>query len=1365
MNNFEYVNIDEILSTNNSIRGSRIDVNQDRKIIVPKIEPYIPSQTSDGIESVELHVFLPNTAYIGSSYDINTWKLERDNTTQKTKLSLDIHRDLGKGGMQLLPGSYRVVYNFFRNLIGSYNSNTQLFISEISTDRTELKLSLVTSTDAVGLAAIQDFVLGYLRPSKYLPPIILNFGENKILDVINVTSDGSTTSFFVKLYNQLPADLDLNYQCWVGSQILKPWIDTVNVIPDQVQENVHYISGPNFEVDYDYWISTETDYKSWNEILSSNVQTSQEILNRYISGSNVPVTLNVNFREFENFIFYSSAEERVNNFFYKVGLVEYYNNELDILNTYTGSLLANKIKVQSLKDKVISGFDDFEKWLYYETTGSNFYTTQATASVVPYPKYEVASSSSIYTIATKEGKYVMYSTGSTEAGDWYDRVIEIAQDYDLKNYNALNKAIPEYLREDTSNDQFTTFVNMIGQHFDVMYLYTDHLIKKNLRKENPKDGLSQDLIFDATRNLGWTLSHGTQAKDLWEYALGVSGSGEPIWTGKTTTNKYLAKTSEERTKEIWRRILNNLPYIYKTKGTPRAIKALLSAYGIPQSILSIREFGGPDNADIGQIPRAEWEKQTYFLRYEGSYSAVANNQSVRVPWERINDATGSWKYPDTVTMRWKMEPNSLYSYSLDQKQTVLQKNSGSIPNWFVMIDKDGTDVERGSLTLFIGSGSLSGSYSSSYSSSITGSYPFSSSVLISTWVPSSVYSMTYKSASITDEYLFDDVPLNIMIRRSGSFDASGSDQRYDLILKTNKYGKIAVERSASILVSGATEFDYNTAWSSDGQLYIGSGSNSFTNNVLSGSIYELRYWSSILDEASFDNHVLAARAYNGNTSTSSFYDLQAQFKFWTRFDAASTGSIHSSHPDQNKITFFSSSKIAYLTNFSSASFESINEVYNMEVATVGSNTPFTEKVRVDSGSLQAGLSPIVSTEVSAFDNFSLDSNKLMVAFSPQNVINEDIYEAIGNTAIDDYFGEYSNIDNDEYPRLKWFAREYWQKYPNKNDFTAYIKLISIYDFSIFDQIRQTLPARVNEILGLVIEPNILERSKVKIVKNFSGDASEKYVQTTNEISSSVVSSAVINSHVTKIVIGFDDDSELIEIDGDSDLEVEVESTQEVNVGGDINKVIGIDGTKRNYLTTITASRAVQSIYSPINSVISVGTGSSIQSNYYSFAASISSRMSSSIIAESSYVPTYGELDTAFDVSYARTNAVKNGSNWTTVTNDSGKSIALFSTVQTYNHDSYYSAYKFNFTGSTEMRNGDYYSSSYVDSKFLNPHTLTTSIRNQRFDGCKLSGPDVNVASRETPDGKGVVEILYVDPNTVNVDGFFGSNPGGNLTVA
>lgn len=1389
MANFEYKNIDEILETNLPIRGIRVTLEDnkllEKKPVVPSVEPP-PSPT----DPFEFHTFLPNGAYVSSLYNIESWKIDG------TAVSMDVHRDLR--ATRNLPGTYKIVYNFLKNWVGGKDKPVKLFISDVSSDRTELKLSLVNPDSTDGVEQLKTFILSYLRPTPSFPTIVLNFGENKLISVINaapnVNYNGSINSIFVKLYEPLPADLDIFFECWVTEELMKPYIDTVNYIVEEPVIEPNKLRGPNLEVDRDYWITSETNYKSWNDILSANVQTSQEILDRYISSSNLPVQLNVNFREFENFVFYSSAEDRVDNFVYKMELVERYNNEINLLDSYTGSISANKIKVKTLRDKVISGFDSFEKWLYYETTASNWYTSQATASITPYPKYEVTGSD--YNIATKEGKYKFYTSGSTQVTDWYGDLITLATNYDLKNYNALNKAIPEYLRDDSDNDQFVTFVNMVAHHFDVIYLYTDHLLKKNLRVEHPKDGMSQDLIYEATKNLGWTLSSGTQTKDLWEYALGVSGSGEPIWTGKTTTNKYLSKTEEERTKEVWRRILNNLPYIYKSKGTSRGIKALLAAYGIPQTLLTIREYGGPDNADLGIIPRAEWEKHTYYLNFSGSYPLPTNTQYVRVPWEQVNNTSGNWQYPDTLTFRWKMEPNKLYGYGNDPVQTLLQKNSGSRVDWFVTMNKNGTDVEKGSIYFYIGDGT------------------------------------NYATASITDEYFYDDVPLNLMLRRSLSNDSTSSIQTYDFIVKTAKYGKIAVERSASIVVSGSLSGSYNQAWSSAGNLYIGSGSNGQTNKILSGSIFELRYWTNALTQSSFDNHVLAPRSYNGNTETSSFYDLQAQWKFWQKFDVAVTTSLLSSHPDQTKSTFYSSSKSATFVGFNSGAFESIVETYNMQVATLGNNTPFTEKVRIDSGSLIGGLNTDRSGEISAFDRYSVDSNKLMVAFSPQSVINEDIYEALGGVELDNYIGDYSNISEGQYPKLKWLAREYWRKYPNKNDFNSYIDLISAFDFSVFDQIRQTLPARTNPILGLVIEPNILERSKVgNIGRNLSGEGQNVF--STNELSSSAVPKMEYVSKATTIqIIECPPEGDYEDISGEYYI-----PNKTVKITKPVDKVGIITGsvvvTKVDYnnqqtnilinkptpvlvrsdSATIIPVNAVSDLvinYTKNESSVSIENphvefkyenpvgvlkddttdvqfsynnkettvvtkDSSLDTNYNSSTTSITTFQSEQLPSTLNTINVNGEnkitnsyrlsatyaglenianIDIEQTTTYVRNNIYKTSGGWTTRQNPSSKQLVIMDRIENTRIDNFYNSFYLYYSSSRDFVAQNFYSSSLTSSKTGNQENLSVGLQNHRFIGSKLIGPDINVNSRNSPDNKPVVEVNNVGTTQIIYNTYF-----------
>ena len=811
------------------------------------------------------------------------------------------------------------------------------------------------------------------------------------------------------------------------------------------------------------------------------------------------------------------------------------------------------------------------------------------------------------------------------------------------------------------------------------------------------------MVYNVTQNLGWTLTHGTQAKDLWEYALGLSGSGEPIWTGKTLTNRYDTLSDEERTKEVWRRILNNLPYIYKTKGTARGIKALLSAYGIPQTMLSIREFGGPDIADFGIIPRADFEKSTYFLNFGGTYPLPTRQHHVSVPWERVNNDVGEWTYPDTLTFRWRMEPEESYGYGLSPTQTLLQKNSGSNVDWFVVVSKDSTESERGSVYFYLGNG--------------TG----------------------YATASINDQYLYDDVPLNLMIRRSLRNDQTSSNQVYDFILKTNKYGKIAVEASASIVVSGSISGSYNERWTRDGVLYIGSGSNPKTDNILSGSIFELRYWSRPLSTGSFNNHVLSARSYNGNTSTSSFYDLQAQWKFWQRFDASVTQSLHSSHPDQSKNTFYSSSKKATFYGFNSSSWEPINEVYSMEVPSTAGDTPYAQKTRIDSSSLYAGIHPYVSTEISMFDESPVDSNKLMVAFSPQHIINEDIYEAIGYTAIDDYFGFYDDMYKNEYPKLKWFASEYWQKYPNKNDFTAYINLISIYDFSLFEQIRQTLPARANPILGLVIEPNVLERSKVAALRDIEGENRDKFVKETPDLNTLPEPNANIEKQVTTIYIGFDTvirNSEDINFSlSKNDLDLEF------NLDGNKDNLLGEHDIKTfTYIVNNNKIEKVDDLNLKPNTKVDYKNYQSVIGNKKLQVLSQYNYLNTDILKKGKFVSTLNKMYTgsipsgAFAVSYKKISVYPDqtlnqnlgyGDKWNFRETPIAVQKAHIVAITASRSDNYYLSYVPIYDTALSASENMFSQFTVKSAPYRDPSSLPAGIKNRNFEGSKNQSEALN----------------------------------------
>jgi hypothetical protein len=93
------------------------------------------------------------------------------------------------------------------------------------------------------------------------------------------------------------------------------------------------------------------------------------------------------------------------------------------------------------------------------------------------------------------------------------------------------------------------------------------------------------------------------------------------------------------------------------------------------------------------------------------------------------------------------------------------------------------------------------------------------------------------------------------------------------------------------------------------------------------------------------------------------------------------------------------------------------------------------------------------------------------------MIDEDIIAQLGFTALDQYIGDPGDVDSRSYPQLIQAAESYWKKYTDKNDINAYISIFALFDLSFFRQLDQLLPARTDKITGLLIKPNILERSK------------------------------------------------------------------------------------------------------------------------------------------------------------------------------------------------------------------------------------------------------------------------------------------------
>lgn len=1026
---------------------------------------------------VEMHIYTPtNEVYLGGG-PITDFVIQGD------KLYIDYASAFAS--YDIKRGFFKVNINVYYNIVGTYEF-PELKVTELSTDNTELLLTeFAPRADEPTTNIVAEFLEEYSNP--FERDFALNFGENRLLRMINYKSYFNDSTMAVKLYNS-PTDGDIEplSRCQIVEIVSDSYIDNISLDQLAPTKPPQSLRGPNFEIETGYTTSTETDFKNWNQLLGSNVNTSQKIIDSVFSGSLAGVELGIDFTGYNNFVFYSSANSRLSNFKQKIERLEYYDNRLNTLNSTSGSssgsLSTNINNVQKRKDALIGTFDSFEKWLYNEPTASLF-THGTTGSPLTPDEGSQVFILSPWPKRIVNGTNLIYASTSSIAENWFLSASNAATTYDENNPNQLLKTIPEYIRLDANNSEYETFVNMIGQHFDILYSYANALTEKvYVKEEHPKLGIDKDVLNDIAKSQGWQLTNGNQASQLWQYALGTNESGTYAQSGS-----LFSVPNEQITSEVWRRIINNLPYILKSRGTIQSIKSLLNIYGIPQTLLSVREYGGPKVSN--EWPVLTEDRYSYAMQFNSgsslSYSSL--HVSASLPnWGRVVTT------PNVVpvqTREFRFRPyqtGSMILYS--------QVNSSGDPLVQMAIEHTGSysgSAFFGRLNLSFGSGS--------------GTSPITAST---DWLPifdGDFWNISYGWETTGDHF------------NTGS----NSDTTYRIrIGHASDYIKGKVSHTGSIAIT-PTNTDHYLTWSDPATLnanvvYIGgntgSGDELNVNDYLttlmgampgtySGSMQEYREYLEYISLDAWNDHVLNPTSYvSGISATSSFDTLVRHYTLGSEtvgFDLSTDGTIiSSSHPNQSANDFTTNN--AYSTNAVTDGFKNPNdsqrgnfipveETYYVRGVSVGANNPRSEKIRLEENSLVRRLSPVKSGERSSFDNAPLDSHKLGLFYSFADQVNKDIFNHTGRIELDDYIGDPDDEYEVAYEDLKRFASQYWKKFTNASDINSYNRIFSQFDFSIFNQIKQTLPERVDEATGLLIEPNAIERNKVQITKPIGVD--------------------------------------------------------------------------------------------------------------------------------------------------------------------------------------------------------------------------------------------------------------------------------------
>ena len=885
---------------------------------------------------------------------------------------------------------------------------------------------------------------------KYFGPLknALNFGNNEHYKILNSnyiderTSPTDALTLLIKLADPLPINFEVKANCWVSNFSMAPYTVTT-ILQNPVKYKTIKISGADFGSPSQF-ITTENVNKLYSSDDLASTPTTDD--NIYVNKSIAEI--NTDYSDFSNFIVFSSAATRTNIFKNKIITWTNLSASLDELNRrYLDTLVTSSLvypyysqeneSIQSQMTSLIQSFDGYESYLF----GGGHY---------------------IYSIASASFEDSEYITDIDLSASLYDR----------NNRDSLFSNTPEYIQLDQNNEEYLTFLAMAGHHFDNIYTYISALpierqIRNELKSSVPNNTLKEMLI-----SFGWDVDDIIDSLNI-----------DEVYLNSLNGQEYDSLSANTRLQTIWNRILVTLPGIYKTKGTEECVKYLMSCYGLPTSLISIREYGGTDFSDNPQTTY-ELDEKTYMLRFSG----IGDYIEGPIP-----------SFARTIEFKFAIEnPDSYAEYQYVPLFTSIPYPYTSSANnaWSVGFSRI-PGQETGQVSVRFGSGSRG-------------------TVITSSTLP-----------------IFNGDIFSVLVRRNYSnseFEYSVNDNiipiDYDLTVQRNESGRKIFYSTSSINL----EVTDSMVFSQYGRFRLGGGS-------FVGTLDKLSIWNIPVDDGDFEEHVNDINSY-GYSGSAAYRDLWVRL-FWdypqNMYTTASTDAVwvdnqspyyaipnyYSTASDTSSplnptlysasvsvvdnvwLSYYPTGSVEILaynfpvaidpnftTSFSTSScswisssvypyhFRELTYQQNIDATKYGPNKFKNKKIRKVEYDVEARFdSDNRSTSLPGL-SVSGESNQLGFFIDPQDSKNKDILRYLGRNGIMELIGDPSNIYSDKYYGLINKNVEY-NSTGNKK--TLFNELLTVYKFyfdkSIFQAIKNIVPARSNIFTGVVIEPTILERPK------------------------------------------------------------------------------------------------------------------------------------------------------------------------------------------------------------------------------------------------------------------------------------------------
>lgn len=271
--------------------------------------------------------------------------------------------------------------------------------------------------------------------------------------------------------------------------------------------------------------------------------------------------------------------------------------------------------------------------------------------------------------------------------------------YDNNNNNFIFNMIPEaiLIEDELAEGLLESFVLAMARYFDDVKLYIDQFDNLRVTNYDEVDETPDQFLPFLKRYFGWKVTeHFGDADPLsFFFGEGILPSGS------------LDIPLVEIKNQFWRRILNNLPYLMKTKGKRHNLDAFFNVIGIGKENINLKEYGYLPGSSI-QDERINKQLVTPLLGIGTGSDGLSFTSSFVETQEFMPLSSSGYEFT-VETMVQLPFPSSSYTNTVNSGSLwTLTGSSGFVSLYWI----------RNDLTDFSGKFVLSSSAPSSFSSSL-----------------------------------------------------------------------------------------------------------------------------------------------------------------------------------------------------------------------------------------------------------------------------------------------------------------------------------------------------------------------------------------------------------------------------------------------------------------------------------------------------------------------------------------------------------------------------------------------------------------------------------------------------------------------